>query len=304
MSFAVRRAWDEDLDRLVELAVECQADPARSCPYLSSDADAVRSEVLEIEGPIHWTDATWVALDDERGIIGWVAAEYDAEMCRVWWFGPFVAGVVSELTDAVLDAPVRRRQTRWLGDFDQHELAADEVGPAPLDLPSAHGFVAAEGSAALRLADLDVAVPAVDAAIEPAGSKDEAAVELHDEIFPATHATGEYLFGLVEDRHDRFVARAGGELVGYVATELQHDGSLYVDYLGVVECRTATRGSAAASVAARHTSPSRCRFYAHLTVRVSNEAARRLYASLGFVEDVVLVPLPNGIHPRLTHSFS
>ena len=170
MSFAVRRAWDEDLDRLVELAVECQADPARSCPYLSSDADAVRSEVLEIEGPIHWTDATWVALDDERGIIGWVAAEYDAEMCRVWWFGPFVAGVVSELTDAVLDGlfAVGRRA---LGDFDQHELVADARSGLRRSLAERHGFVAAEGSAALRLADLDVAVPAVDAAIEPAGSK-------------------------------------------------------------------------------------------------------------------------------------
>ena len=123
----------------------------------------------------------------------------------------------------------------------------------------------------------------------PLARSDEAAVELHDEIFPATHATGEYLFGLVEDRHDRFVARAGGELVGYVATELQHDGSLYVDYLGVSSAyRDQGIGRALVATAIRRRAD--VATHAHLTVRVSNEAARRLYASLGFVEDVVLVP--------------
>jgi ribosomal protein S18 acetylase RimI-like enzyme len=34
--------------------------------------------------------------------------------------------------------------------------------------------------------------------------------------------------------------------------------------------------------------------HAHLTVRSANDAARRLYASLGFTEERVLVPMRRG----------
>ena len=70
------------------------------------------------------------------------------------------------------------------------------------------------------------------ATIEPGSSIDVEAIALHDQIFAGTHSPGERLFGLDGDRHNRFVARVGREVVGYVVTELQHDGSLYIDYLG------------------------------------------------------------------------
>lgn len=289
MSFVVRQAWAADLDRLVELAVGCQRDPNRSCAYLSRNADAIRAELVEIDGADHWTDVTWVALDDQRNAIGWVAAESDASIDRVWWFGPFVAEIDAELLDTVLDGLFRVGR-RSLSGWTEHELVVDARSAVLERFARRHGFVAGDGSVALRLDDLDIDVQEVDAVISAASSSSEAeAIALHDKIFPGTHATGEYLFGLTGERHDRWVARRVGEVVGYVATEMQHDGSIYVDYLGVaVAGRGQGIGRALVATALRARADEAT--HAHLTVRVSNVPARRLYASLGFVDDVVLVP--------------
>ncbi len=288
MSFAIRQAWDSDLDRLVELAVDCQVDPNRSCGYLSSDADALRTELQEIEGTEAWTNVTWIALDDNRRPLGWLAAESDESMGRVWWFGPFVADANSPLAEAIADGMFAVARLRF-AEFGEHELAVDARSRLLGRFAERNGFQAEEGSAALRVSDLHIEVPSSSGAIVAANGTDPDAIALHDAIFPGTHSTGEYLFGLADDRHDRFVARLDGDVVGYVATELQHDGSLYVDFLGVSDaCRGQGIGRALVATAIRARADDAT--HAHLTVRASNAAARRLYASLGFVEDLVLIP--------------
>jgi GNAT superfamily N-acetyltransferase len=288
MSFAVRQAWDADLDRLVELAVDCQGDPTRTCPYLSSDTAALRAELQEIEGTDAWTNVTWIALDDNRVPLGWIAAESDESMGRVWWFGPFVADADSPLADAIADGLFAAGR-RTFAEFHEHELAIDARSSLLQRFAERNGFQAEEGSAALRMSDLHIEVPSCSATIEAAKSIDPEAMALHDLIFPGTHLTGEYLFGRASDRHDRFVALHEGDVVGYVATELQHDGSLYIDYLGVSgSCRGQGIGRALVGTAIRARADDAT--HAHLTVRTSNAVARRLYASLGFVEDLILIP--------------
>ena len=75
-----------------------------------------------------------------------------------------------------------------------------------------------------------------------------------------------------------------------MAVERQPDGSGYIDFLGV-DPRFRRRGLGAelvrAGVAAlAELGCTRC----SLTVRDDNEAARRLYAGLGFVDERVIVP--------------
>lgn len=289
MSFAVRQAWHADLERLVELAVGCQGDPNRSCHYLSSDIAALRTELREIEGVDSWTTATWVALNDARDVIGWIAAESDRQMGRVWWFGPFVADADLPLSDAIADGLFGAGR-RSLAQFPEHELAIDARSSWLQRFAERNGFEAEEGSVVLRLSDLHIEVPGSSVRIEAAAeSIDAEVVALHDAIFPGTHSTGAHLFGLTGGRHDRFVARHEGDVVGYVATEVQHDGSLYIDYVGVSDAsRGQGIGRALVGTAIRARADEAT--HAHLTVRVSNAAARELYASLGFVEELVLVP--------------
>jgi ribosomal protein S18 acetylase RimI-like enzyme len=288
MSFAIRQAWPTDFERLVEVAVSCQLDPDRACGYLSSDAAALGTELEEIDGAEHWTAVTWVALDDAREVIGWIAAQSDAEMRRAWWFGPFLADASSLLADATADGLFRAGR-RALEGFDEHELALDSRSSFLTRFAERNGFGAAEGSAVLRASGLAVDVPKSPATIDAGNPSDAEAIALHDQIFPGTHSTGGRLFGLAGDRHDHFVARIEGEVVGYVVTELQYDGSLYIDYLGVSEaCRG--QGVGGALVATAMNARAHEASHADLTVRTSNSAARRLYALLGFTEDLVLIP--------------
>ncbi len=182
--------------------------------------------------------------------------------------------------------------------YGEHELAIDARSTLLPAFAGRHGFVAQEGSIALHLADLDLVLEIPSplparfrevAAGTACSNLTKGAIELHDRLFPGTHSPGSYLFGQVDERHDRFVADREGTVVGYVATELQHDGSLYVDYLGVDETSRGQgigRALVATAVRARASEVS----HAHLTVRASNTSARRIYASLGFVEERAIVP--------------
>ncbi|MDG2234239.1 MAG: GNAT family N-acetyltransferase, partial [Ilumatobacter sp.] len=222
-------------------------------------------------------------------VIGWIAAESDRQMGRVWWFGPFVADADLPLADAIADGLFGAGR-RSLAQFPEHELAIDARSSWLQRFAERNGFEAEEGSVVLRLSDLHIEVPGSSVRIEAAAeSIDAEVVALHDAIFPGTHSTGAQLFGLTGGRHDRFVARHEGDVVGYVATEVQHDGSLYIDYVGVSDAsRGQGIGRALVGTAIRARADEAT--HAHLTVRVSNAAARELYASLGFVEELVLVP--------------
>jgi ribosomal protein S18 acetylase RimI-like enzyme len=294
MTFAVRRARESDLEDLVAVAVVSQADPDRFSAYLGDDPDSIRADVVEVE---NWPAFTHVALDDSRNVIGWLLADTDDEMGRVWWWGPFFADAARDqwavVADALLGAGMRE-----LADFTEHELAFDKrssIGPL---FTERHGFIAEEGSVALRASALDVAAPTIDPSVGLVISDvDVATAEpvavLHDEIFPGTHTVGRALVDAADDEHLRLVAVADGRVVGYVATELQNDGSLYIDFLGVTD-RLRGRGVGRALIAAamrRHVGRADT---AHLTVREHNAAAQALYASLGFVAELVFIPFRRG----------
>lgn len=291
MSFAIRTAWPDDLDRMVALAVDCQADPQRHCAYLSDSAAAISAEVIEV---IDWVQATLVALDDERQLIGWLLATTDPDMDRVWWWGPFVAGVRDDMRATVADALLSKG---LLGhaEHSEHEMAADEDSSHFASIADRHGFVAQEGSLALRLDDLQQRFDVVGhlAPVDDPQVDSAAVAALHDATFPGTHSTGAMLLRDVDADHAIHVALDADEVVGYVATEAQSDGSLYVDYLGVAE---AHRGRGIGRNLVRHalnTAPTD-RTYAHLTVRVGNTAARALYRSSGFAEVRTIVPYRKG----------
>ena len=312
MSFAVRQAWPDDVGDLVALAVECQSDPNRACAYLSDDGAAITAELTEIDGAQDWCSVTWVALGDDRSVLGWIAAESDADMGRIWWFGPFLApDDTGPMAAAVPDA-LFGIASAAMDVFGEHEVVADERSTVLSEFAERAGFAAGEGSVSLRcdalnaksaamagmpgmagMAEMGAVAGSVPFGISVVDGAEERVVALHDELFPGTHSPGAHLFGEHDDRHDRFVARIDGTPVGYVATELQHDGSLYVDYLGVDPVhRGHGIGRALVSTALAHRAAEAT--HAHLTVRTSNERARRLYRSLGFVDEAVLVPYRRG----------
>lgn len=292
MSFVIRSAWSTDLVRLVNLAETCQAEPELSCAYLNDDAPGITSELVKINGTDDWTTVTWVALDDARRLMGWIAAEADLALGRIWWFGPFVSEPMSLLTDSVLDGLFRTAHAA-LGGFAEHEMAFYEDAPLLERFAERNGFAVEEKSALLRTSILDVRVPDSRVRVEPVVDPTPELIALHDDLFPQTHSPGHHLFGRVDERHDRFAAYVDDELVGYVATEIQHSTSLYIDYIGVhVDWRQQGIARSLLTAAMRHRHSEV--LHAHLTVRDGNVAANRLYASVGFEPDRVIVPYRRG----------
>ncbi len=264
------------------LAAIHQADPARHCLYLSADADAIAAEVAELD---EWAATTAVA---EAGgeIVGWLFGEPDPDMGRVWWWGPFAP---TDAWDAVADELYRVARA-LLGDaYHEEEAAADARSESIAGWADRHGFTTDPGSVLLRRDPTAAVVdPRVRSMIE---SDHEAVGALHDLAFPGTHTPPAML---VASEHPRQVIEDDGCVVGYVAYEMQPDGSGYIDYLAVDErLRGRGLGRALVSTATADLVTSGVD-HVHLTVREANGAARALYASLGFEEERIAVPYRRG----------
>ncbi|GGI08494.1 GNAT family N-acetyltransferase [Egicoccus halophilus] len=280
-----------DLSAVARFVAEQQHDPASHIGYLSLDPEPVAAELAALE-PVG-TDGLVVAVDRGR-LVGVIAAEWDTDPPRCWWHGPFVARGVdpTEVADALLARartllPVEVTQEEACGDA-RHAWLEDWAGP--------HGFVAQEASAVLARR-LDTDLPTRTVVTVPGTVLDAvqraAVATLHDRLFVDTHTPGARL---VADDADRLLAVLDGDRpVGYAVVERHEDGSGYLDFLGVdptARGHGVGTGLVAAACAELRTT-FRCD-RAHLTVRVGNAAARRVYAATGFVEERVLVPLRRG----------
>ncbi len=302
----VRFAGEQDLAAMTEAAVDAQADPERYCAYFGDDASSIASDIVDVVGPAggDWTSAAWLDLDDEGRIKGWLLAETDHEMSRVWWWGPTITGLdrcpagqrdrtFDRLLAVAMDA---------LGGYAEHEIVGDERSRCFASLARRHGFVAGAPSAVLRTAPFaDARWEGDDDIVALADPHRSPVRELHDALFPGTHTPGVGLVAPVDNRtrliaeYDRQFTEASDQRVaGYIATEIQGDGSLYIDFLGVaLDARGRGFGRRLVSEAMRRGAEAGAT-HAHLTVRAENRAARRLYASLGFVEERVVVPYRRG----------
>jgi len=272
-----------------------QADPAHHIGYLHVDAGPILEQLAGLE-PVG-TAGLVVATDGGR-LVGVLAAEWDDAPPRCWWHGPFVAEDADWRT--VGDALLARARTLLPATVTQEELAGDGRHAWLAAFAERHGFADKEASAVLvRTLGDDLAEPAaamVSRSALTAAQRDQVAV-LHDALFPGTHTTGRRL---VADADNRLLATLGeaGQVVGYVAVERQEDGSGYVDFLGVgPDDRGRGLGTHLVAAACRELRDALGCREAHLTMRVGNAVARRVYARNGFAEERLLVPYCRGFDP-------
>lgn len=284
MTFSIGPARPDDLPGLAALAEDAQSSPETFIGYYGEDRATIAAEIEEVE---EWAAATVVARTDGK-ILGWLLAETEPEIHRIWWWGPVVAPAAS--WDDVADALYRSARDGVDASFDQEELAADDRSDRVRSFAERHGFTGEEASVLLRVA---ITTTPVAHGVEPLVDDDhDAVVAMHDRLFHGTHTPGRQLVG--KDDAVQFVVRESGVPVGYVSVDLQPDGAGYVDYLGVTETERG-RGLGRLLVAAALDELRRRGIeMAFLTVRESNAAARSLYASLGFDEERLLRPYRRG----------
>ena len=226
---------------------------------------------------------------------GWVLAETDSEMGRVWWWGPVLAGSMTATFDETAGA-LFETALGTLEGYDEHELALDHRSASLATFAIRHGFERQASSAALTTPPFDsVTSPTDNGVVELDERHHDSVMALHDEFFPGTHTPGSKIVEADDDRGRLVIeGTTAGDAVGYVATEMQSDASLYIDYLGVATDRRGEGlGRRLVSEAMRRGTIAGAT-HAHLTVRTANDAARQLYRSLGFVEERILVPYRRG----------
>jgi ribosomal protein S18 acetylase RimI-like enzyme len=288
----VRGATTADLPAIAALVAEQQRDPTRHVGYLATAEAAIAAQLLGLEPA--GLDGAVVAVEGGR-LVGMLAAEWDEDPPRVWWHGPVVAGGRDWQTTAdALEAVARRVLPATVR---EEEHAPDARHTLLAAFAARHGAVAGEGSVVLgRPLAEPLTFPSgglEDVTLRPFVARDRAAVAaLHDALFPGTHTPGHRL-----DEGPRrlvWVAAVAGELAGYVAAERQEEDEGYLDFLGVVPAfRGRGLGAALVATACEQLRLSGCPSV-HLTVRESNQAARRVYARCGFTEERVLVPWRRG----------
>lgn len=289
MAVKLRRPTEDDRRALAEFATPLQARPTHHVAYLGSDADTIAAEM--IEDVDDWTEAAAVAEDGGR-TVGWLMGSIDHDMGRVWWFGPFVD---SDDPDAWTTIADRLDATARAGldvSVDEEEYAFDARHATGSEWASGRGYPADPGSAILVL-DHAIAGPALP--VRSVTIDDLATVgRLHDLFFADTHTTAAALVSTSDPRKRRLVAERDGEVLGYVAVERQQDGRGYIDFLGVDPAhRRQGIGAQLVRAGVAALTELGCDHF-DLTVREANAGARALYASLGFVEERVILPFRRG----------
>lgn len=274
---------------LAAVAAPLQALPTRFQAYFGEDVDEVAAEIEEVPD---WRARTTVATD--RGeLVGWVVAEHDDEIGRVWWWGPVVVPSHdwTDVATELLDAASERLSDR----FGQFEFAVDARHVDAIALAERRGHRRFTGSVLLDLDDLGGRSWSPPEAVEigPLTDADVDAVSrLHDKLFPDTHLTSSQLVASQEDV--LLAARLDGTTIGYLRAEIQPGGNGYLDFLGVDDRHRGTGVGGALVERAIVELAARGASTVFLTVREDNVAARTLYARLGFTGDRILVPFRRG----------
>ena len=273
-------AGKERFPSVVSYVSDAQADPGRHVTYVGVDPDTLLDEFAEAEA---WADRLLVALIGDE-LAGVLLADIDDDMRRVWWIGPW-----ANTEDAAL-ALLSEARDRFGALFDEEEFAPDSRNEMLRSTAARLGFT--EGTPSSVLSKADLVADGISTTEPLTDARAEAVVDLHDGLFAGTHTPGAKL--VVAGGTRIRTAQLDGSTAGYVAYEIQADGTGYIDYLGV-KPDARGRGLARALVAdvcgelaAEAVSA------AHLTVRTDAHGAVDLYRSLGFTEDRIIVPYRYG----------
>jgi ribosomal protein S18 acetylase RimI-like enzyme len=268
---------------VVAYVTAAQADPTRHVTYVGDQPATV---LADLRAATAWRERTLVAHGGDDRPTGVLTVDVDEDLGRLWWLGPWADDVATarELLTAAGSIAALVHEREFAPDARNTDLArlATDLGYRP------------EEPSAVLVRDLatwpddDPAGPGGVRVLEPE-DRDEVA-RLHDHLFAGTHTRGR---DLVRDGATEVLV-AGDDPRGYVATQEQADGTLYIDFLGV---DPAARGrglgrtliAAAVTRAAGAGAPA-----ASLTVRAGNRHARALYASLGFTQERMIAPYRRG----------
>ncbi len=260
---------DIDPQAILDAIVRRQQAPETACAYLGTDPSEIRADLESLDQ--HWLETVRVSASTDGRILGAAVIEWDQELDRSWVYGPWMeegtwltAGP-SLLSAVTAQAPVA-----------DHEMYADvrNHGIAQLALDS--GWQTGEANFEyLRATPAPSGAPGA----RPATRADEPALRaLHEREFPGTYASASELLD-ADSRYSTLVFAPEGTVLGYIASQLHSESTVYVDFLAV---HPSARRSGIGERLINGAQERSGRDMVALTVDENRPAARAFYASIGF----------------------
>lgn len=292
----IRPPRADEVAAVAALVATQQAHRTTRDAFFGDTPDEVAALLAAWETP--WAETAYVCERQSR-IVGFIGAELDDSLSRVWIHGPLV---VDPDWDEVADELLAALETgvASLVRKDQ-ELAGDVANERIASFSARHGFAAGKVHDVLSLTASGIARLLAPALPPILAEHEEAFLALHDEVFPGTYYSGRQLLdlaardevlvlGLVDD----------DQLAGYAAGRIDEGGTGYIDFVGVATSLR-RQGHGTTLVAAMcHALATRAPIEkVALTVSSENAAALALYDALGFVRTSSAVGYRRRPEPRI-----
>lgn len=281
---SIRTANDAQAEAALDLIVACQADPARTCPYVGTEHAGILAELTELQPG--WRETLRIGVRD-GAVVAAACGDYDEETHRSWIQGPWAAddAAWTSYADALVDAIIAQAPAG----VEDHELCGTPRHTALADLAARRGWRTGAVSIAYVARSADD-WPEPGPSVRGATMADLAAVaELHDLAFPGTYATARSLLA-DEDRITLVLDGPDGSPAGYAAAQVQPDGAGYLDFIAIAPgARGRGLSKLLLSAIGRRVLAAAPNGDVNLTVVETNTPAVALYESFGFVRDIELV---------------
>jgi ribosomal protein S18 acetylase RimI-like enzyme len=274
---AIRRASEDDLDRLAVFIGERNALSEHCCLMLPITVKDVRRDMAEFSEPAQ----NHIVLAEAGGrLVGAAACDWDREQGRGWVLGPFVhphdprlrARLFDEL-ESIVPESVKLLDTYT--DVSDTESYTFYLCRGFTEYKRARIYTAWRPT-------LPMGLPEPPRHLDPI--HEAQFLELHAAAFPQAPDTGPKLLERQDSENQIFAVADGSKLAGYLAAHLSdapEEG--FVDYLAVVpEARGQRHGSRLLNTALHWFFEEMDMPQASLVVEDTNAAARHLYERAGF----------------------
>lgn len=298
----IRTIKPDEIEAVIDLIVELQADPATGTCYIGAERDGL---LLELQAfPDTWPARTQVVVDGET-LIGASVADIDTELGKSWIHGPWVRGDQDQwdawarpLLDAVIAG--------FPAEIVEHEMSSDVANVRMEALAAELGW---KRSVPNHVFTADAAAaatwPADDPRVRELTADDAAAVQpLHDAEFPNTYLpTKQLVERSLAGKQISVVSEAASQFLGYASGNVQADGTGYLDFLAITpDARGTGAGIGLLATIGRKIVTAAPEHNLNLTVQDHRAQAVGLYRKFGFNLDSTIVgyssPKPDAQAPR------
>lgn len=276
----IRKPRTDELEAVAAFVATQQARAESRDAFFGEEPEEIAALLTSWETP--WTDTSRI---DERGgeVVGFVGAEIDDSLSRMWIHGPLAKGTDWDATAEALLVALMSGVSRTSA--KDQELAVDVRNERAGRLATRLGFVAGPVHHILRLDRAGIgSLPTTPSAVAIDERCEQAFVALHESLFPGTYYSGPQLLEQAARRKALVLGRVHvDQLVGYAAGRIDEGGNAYIDFVGVAaDHRRDGHGAALVVALTRALAAQSPIDEVRLTVSSENRGALALYDALGF----------------------